>query len=443
MSGKSLHRMLLTKLVATALVIALAAGLLVAFTERDRVSTAVADRAVLFVANLHAGLGVPVPDADDGLADRAAFRERLSQWCKQRIQLASQLTLGRFVFLRILDSKGEETGRCVDAAEPQIESIATAAAAQPLRTRRGEAPDPTLLHVGGVAYLYVSVPLTPGTSDASPASVTAVYSLSPSARREVLWNILRGAGFAMAVVLATSLLLYPVILRLLQRLERLSRDLLDANLETLRVIGSAIAKRDSDTDIHNYRVTIYATKLAEALGLEESHIRILIKGAFLHDVGKIGIRDAILLKPGRLTDEEFTEMQQHVSHGLDIVRRSTWLSEAASVVGGHHEKYDGSGYDNHSGGETIPSLARIFAVADVFDALSSKRPYKDPIPYERVVAILLEGRGTHFDPEILDRFLEIAPPLYQTYAKREDDLAARDLDLIMRRYYQADLGEFL
>ena len=101
------------------------------------------------------------------------------------------------------------------------------------------------------------------------------------------------------------------------------------------------------------------------------------------------------------------------------------------------------GYDNHSGGETIPSLARIFAVADVFDALSSKRPYKDPIPYERVVAILLEGRGTHFDPEILDRFLEIAPPLYQTYAKREDDLAARDLDLIMRRYYQADLGEFL
>jgi len=442
---RSLHRMLLTRLVVTGLIIAAAAGTAVVMNERDRISMAVSDRAVLAVANLEAAIGLPAPGTDDGLGDRVALQDRLSRFCEQRMRLAANLTMGRFVLVRIVDPAGGEAARCADAAEPRLAAIAGAAAAveRPRPSRRGDAPVPTLLHVAGTPYLDVMVPLPPLAPGAAPASVNAVYALSPAARTEALWRILRGAGFAMAVVLATALLLYPVILQLLRRLERLSRDLLDANLETLRVIGSAIAKRDSDTDIHNYRVTIYATRLAEALGLEASHIRILIKGAFLHDVGKIGIRDAILLKPGRLTDEEFKEMKQHVSHGLDIVGKSAWLSEAAAVVGGHHEKYDGSGYDNQSDGAGIPSLARIFAVADVFDALSSRRPYKEPIPFDRVVAIMREGRGTHFDPEILDRFLEIAPPLYETYGNREDDRAARDLDVIMRRYYQADLGAFL
>jgi HD-GYP domain-containing protein (c-di-GMP phosphodiesterase class II) len=435
--------MLLTRLVVTGFIVAVVGAVLVWINERDRVETAVSDRAVLAFASLEAALGLPDPGTPDGLGDRAALRERLSRYCEQRMRLASHLTMGRFVLIRIVDSAGAEAAQCVDAAEPNLEAIATAADTRPLHPSRGDPPVPRLLHIAGIPYLNVTTPLTSLTPGTPLAWVNGVYSLTAAARTDFMWRIVRGVGFAVGVVFVTSLLLYPVILRLLRRLERLSRDLLDANLETLRVIGSAIAKRDSDTDIHNYRVTIYATRLAEALGLDEALIRILIKGAFLHDVGKIGIRDAILLKPGRLTDEEFKEMKQHVSHGLDIVKRSAWLSEAAAVVGGHHEKYDGSGYDNHSDGEKIPSLARIFAVADVFDALSSKRPYKEPIPYDRVIAMLREGRGTHFDPEILDRFFEIAPSLYETYANREDDLAARDLDVILRRYYQADLGAFL
>jgi len=130
-----------------------------------------------------------------------------------------------------------------------------------------------------------------------------------------VWRVARTTGVAVIIVIVTTLLLYPTIIRLVRRLAGLSENLLDANLQMLGVLGSAIAKRDSDTDVHNYRVTIYSVRLAEAVGLDEATIRSLMKGAFLHDVGKIGITDAILLKPGRLTEAEFAEMKKHVSHG--------------------------------------------------------------------------------------------------------------------------------
>jgi len=114
-------------------------------------------------------------------------------------------------------------------------------------------------------------------------------------------NILSSAALAVGIVLAATLLLYPVIVQLMARLEGLSLNLLEANLEMIGVVGSTIAKRDGDTEAHNFRVTIYSVRVAEALGLDERMIRTLIKGAFLHDVGKIGIRDNILLKPGKLT----------------------------------------------------------------------------------------------------------------------------------------------
>ena len=155
---------------------------------------------------------------------------------------------------------------------------------------------------------------------------------------------------AASIVIATTLLIYPLIRRLVERLSDLSIHLLDANLETLQVLGNAIAKRDSDTDAHNYRVTIYSVRLAEAHSVDNAAIRRLIKGAFLHDVGKIGVRDHVLLKPGRLNEEEFEIMKTHVSHGLDIIARSHWLRDAGEVIGGHHEQYAGKGYFGGSGG---------------------------------------------------------------------------------------------
>jgi HD-GYP domain-containing protein (c-di-GMP phosphodiesterase class II) len=240
------------------------------------------------------------------------------------------------------------------------------------------------------------------------------------------------------IVLLTTIILYPSINTLLRRVSGLSADLLHANMEILSVLGSAVAKRDNDTDIHSYRVTIYAVRLAEELGLPENEIRALIKGAFLHDVGKIGIRDSILLKPSNLTSEEFKEMTEHVRHGMDIVSGSVWLRDAAQVVGSHHEKYDGTGYLEKRNNGDIPKVARIFTIADVFDALSSKRPYKDAMSYEETLNILIGGKGSHFDPEIMDVFLKIAPVLYETYANRDDDKPREDLKQINSRYFGPD-----
>jgi HD-GYP domain-containing protein (c-di-GMP phosphodiesterase class II) len=243
--------------------------------------------------------------------------------------------------------------------------------------------------------------------------------------------------------------MYPIILNLLGRLSKLTVNLLDANLETLQVLGSAIAKRDSDTDAHNYRVTIFSVRLAEAAGISRVAMQKLIKGAFLHDVGKIGVRDNILLKPGRLDEEEFEVMKTHVQHGLDIVSRSDWLRDATDVVGCHHEKFDGQGYGGHEPneqgitGENIPINARIFAIADVFDALTSKRPYKEPFTYEESIDILQEGSGTHFDPDLLNSFSEIARPLYDRLSGHDDDVPKKDLEKIIEEYFAQGAASFI
>ena len=180
-----------------------------------------------------------------------------------------------------------------------------------------------------------------------------------------------------------------------------------------------------------------------AAGLPAAEMRLLLKGAFLHDVGKLGIRDAILLKPGRLDPAEFGEMKRHVDHGLDIIARSSWLKDAVSVVGHHHEKWDGSGYGSGLKGDQIPLAARIFAVADVFDALTSRRPYKEPLPVEEALAILEQGRGAHFDPGVLDLFAPLARPLHQRHAGEEGAGPRAEVGALLERYFQADLGALL
>jgi putative nucleotidyltransferase with HDIG domain len=233
----------------------------------------------------------------------------------------------------------------------------------------------------------------------------------------------------------TTALLYPVIINLLNRVSSLSARLFEANLEILKVLGSAVAKRDSDTDSHNYRVTIISVKLAEVCGLPKDDIRRLIKGAFLHDVGKIGIEDEILHKPGRLTEDEFKLMKKHVAYGIDIVNKAEWIKEAVDIVGYHHEKFDGSGYDSGVQGGTVPKIARIFSIADVFDALCSRRPYKEPYSYDKTMDIIRSGRGNHFDPSLVDAFESIARSIYENYAGREDEQLKEDLNIIIKKYF--------
>jgi len=287
------------------------------------------------------------------------------------------------------------------------------------------------LTVNGTIFMRVFVPIV----DASKAKIgylEGIYhapdEIVQQNQRETLWALI----LVVVVVFATALALYPLILRLNRKLLDYARILALTNIGMLKVLGSAIAKRDSDTNTHNYRVTLYAVRLGECLHLNQQAMQGLIKGAFLHDVGKIAITDAILLKPGKLTADEFEVMKTHVRHGQDILSSYDWLQDADEVVRCHHEKFDGSGYLQAVKGEAIPLNARIFAIVDVFDALTSKRPYKEPFSLATSLAIIRESRGSHFDPAIVDLFLEQAEGLYQEICHEDEALLHGKLEACIK-----------
>ena len=254
-------------------------------------------------------------------------------------------------------------------------------------------------------------------------------------RTQILSNAMTVALMVGLASLLCGAVLYPVVVRLSADNERKAREVLDSHISMMEALGRAIAKRDSDTGAHNYRVAWLAASTAQVLGLQGAAMQSLIAGSFLHDAGKIGIPDAILLKPGRLDEAEMAIMRTHVAQGEDIVTGAGWLDGARDVVSSHHEKWDGSGYPRGLVGEGIALSARIFAVADVFDALSSRRPYKEPLPFDQVMAILHEGRGSHFDPAVLDTFAQLAPDLHRQL-QGLDEAATRKLmtDMVQRHF---------
>jgi response regulator RpfG family c-di-GMP phosphodiesterase len=176
---------------------------------------------------------------------------------------------------------------------------------------------------------------------------------------------------------------------------------------TLRALAEALEARDFETRGHSDRVVAYCLRLGKEVGLAHSDLIRLEQGALLHDIGKIGVPDAILLKRGPLTADEWTEMRQHITHGLRIIDRIDFLSGARPVVGQHHEKYNGSGYPGGLRGKAIHINARIFAVADAFDAITSDRPYRAARSYSEARAEIIACTDTHFDPEVVKAFLRI------------------------------------
>lgn len=255
------------------------------------------------------------------------------------------------------------------------------------------------------------------------------------AQREQIRN---GALTAVASVLITALLLYPLLLAMLRQSVGLSRRLLDSNLSLLQSLGNAVAKRDSDTDAHNYRVTYYAVALAEAMDLPRKEISSIVAGAFLHDIGKIGIPDQILLKPEKLTPDEFDTMKTHVLLGVEIVADNPWLEGAGLTIRHHHERYDGTGYPDGLQGNAIPLPARIFAVVDVFDALTSQRPYKKPMSLDHALDIIRRDSGRHFDPAVVAAFMEIASALYAETFRAADSILRLRMRQILFRYFKTE-----
>jgi HD-GYP domain-containing protein (c-di-GMP phosphodiesterase class II) len=203
----------------------------------------------------------------------------------------------------------------------------------------------------------------------------------------------------------------------LQQLERSYED-------TLEALGAAIDLRDSETAGHSRRVCRYSVEIAKRMDLSGSPLKSLAMGAYLHDIGKLGVADAILLKPGPLSAEEWKLMKQHAQAGYDFLKGIPFLADAAEIVLTHHERYDGSGYPRGLKGEQIPLGARIFAVADTLDAMTSDRPYRRALPFEEAYETIQHGSGRLFDPQVVAAFLAIPVGTWQTIAVHQRQMGS-------------------
>ena len=434
----SIHRMLLVRLTAATIVLSLLFAALAYSTNQRRIEREVFELARLrtdqFTRSIQDLLNSPQTLSPVNL------ERRFEKFRQQSGQIA--ISKGYFVLVRIYDQTGQIL---LDVVDENFTSLPIVREAIDGRTITPLGPDEfhvVTTRLEGQPFVGVAVPLNNSTHEAV-AQIVGVFAISPATIDEIRGNILQTLLYVVGLIFATALVIYPIIGRLLSRLSRQTVKLLDSNLEILSVLGSSIAKRDSDTDAHNYRVSVFSVCLAEAVQLPRDQIRSLIKGALLHDVGKLGIRDNILLKPGKLTEDEFTVMKTHVEHGLEITARANWLADAQTVVGSHHEKFDGAGYPAGLKAEEIPIAARIFALTDVFDALTSKRPYKEPLSFDETMQILESGRSSHFDPVLLDAFSKIARELHDTYSGKDDHKPRERLEKMIDQYFKHDIADLL
>ncbi len=181
---------------------------------------------------------------------------------------------------------------------------------------------------------------------------------------------------------------------------------------TLEALGDALDLKDSETEGHSKRVTAYTIALARAIGISPSQIKVIARGAFLHDIGKMAIPDEILRKPGKLSPEEQATMREHCVRGYNMLRKIPFLAESAEIVYSHQEHYDGSGYPNGLHGDEIPVGARIFAVADALDAMTSDRPYRKAKTFDAARAEILNCSGSQFDPGVVEVFFKVPSELW-------------------------------
>lgn len=348
---------------------------------------------------------------------------------------AQTIAGGMFDIVEIYDAQGRKLAAANTPAGKAVESSLP---------HHGKPDYPQAFYRGnkfdnGVWALRVFVPLRNSATDLS-APITGYFEgvrVMPQWQQDQIFsNAMSAALMVGLAALLCGMVLYPVVVHLSADNENKTREVLDSHISMMEALGRAIAKRDSDTGAHNYRVAWIASGVAEQMGIAGSAMQALIAGSFLHDVGKIGIPDAILLKPGKLDDVEMATMRTHVDLGKDIVVGAGWLDGAQDVVACHHEKFNGSGYPAQLSGQNIPLSARIFAVADVFDALCSKRPYKEPMSFEASMAILAKDTGSHFDPAVMAVFKPMARSIYDQLAQCDEEAARQLLQERVRHHFE-------
>lgn len=350
---------------------------------------------------------------------------------KQARKAADALAGGLFDIAEIYNKQGQKLALAMTDAGKTVEAQLPAHAQPDYVTATSTSfklPDKR-------SVLRVFVPLVSTEADGIAGYFEGVRIISPWQREQMIGDALSAAIMVSLASLVCGGAIYPVVVHLSADNERKAREVLDSHISMMEALGRAIAKRDSETGAHNFRVAWIAARLGERLGLRGRAIQSLIVGSFLHDIGKISIPDAILRKPGELNTEESKVMHTHVVQGEEIVGGIGWLDEANAVVAAHHEKWDGSGYPHGLSGDAIPLAARIFAVADVFDALCSKRPYKEPMSFEKAMAVMERDTGSHFDPRVMAAFRPIAQEISTELARCSEEGARHLLEARIRLHF--------
>lgn len=240
------------------------------------------------------------------------------------------------------------------------------------------------------------------------------YLLKPFEREHLVGTVMRALDHRQAMEESQNYRqsLEQVVQARTEMLRQAMDDLEHSYDITLEALGDALDLKDSETEGHSKRVTAYTIALARAMAIKPAEIKVIARGAFLHDIGKMAIPDEILRKPGPLTQDEQRIMQEHCTQGYHILRKIPFLSEAAEIVFSHQEHFDGSGYPNGLRGAEIPIGARIFAVADTLDAITSDRPYRKARSFDAAREEILRCSGTQFDPAVVEVFLKIPNELW-------------------------------
>ncbi len=312
--------------------------------------------------------------------------------------------------------------------EGYLQTVLIADPREVLPLYRQQAPDLILLDIN-MPHLdgYEVLELLNGLNDPTPAPV--IMLTAQNGREHLLQALAGGArdfvtkpfDRAELVMRVRNLLEVHQAHRLVHNqktvLEEMvhhrTQELNQSRLEVVRRLGRAAEYRDNETGLHIIRMSRYAALMAASLGWSDADCELLLHASPMHDIGKIGIPDHILLKPGKFEPHEWEVMKRHAQMGADILSDgdSVLMQLARDIALTHHEKWDGSGYPNGLAGTDIPQAGRIVAVADVFDALTSSRPYKKAWPVEDAVRLVREQSSLHFDPEIVSHFLALLPEI--------------------------------
>jgi HD-GYP domain-containing protein (c-di-GMP phosphodiesterase class II) len=244
----------------------------------------------------------------------------------------------------------------------------------------------------------------PRSATVRAVDATAVFEI---ARQDFETLIYKSPILAYSIKRELSSRLRETGALLISHLQRRNRELSQSYLDTVNIVIKAVEARDSFMRGHTERVTDLSKAIGVRMKLSEEQLFNLEIGSLLHDVGQIGVPEAILQKPGPLEEEEFDRVKQHAEDGKSLVEPIPYLEEAIPTILYHHERFDGSGYPEKLKGEQIPLFGRIIAVADVFDALTNDRPYRDRLPVDKAVQVIKDGRGSKFDPVVVDVFLQL------------------------------------